>query len=309
MSLIVNGFDTIKTGLIAQLNESIALHLEPDWRKPEPIQVNMDDASLLSDNIRSFTVPMIIGAGLLDSINPCAIATLIFFISMLTVSRVSSRGVAAMGISFCIASFITYTAIGMGLLYVIHSLSYFEKGRLIFESTLIAALFVLSFLSFRDAWRFHLTRQASAATLQLPDAIKLKIHEIIRKGIKTRNLIVGGLFIGCVDTVLESICTGQVYIPTLVATIKSTIHGGVAGSGNIIGRAWSYLLLYNFMFIIPLVLVFVLTLFRLKVERLIEWSKRRLVISKILLGLFGLFPGRKINSVLVRHRVFLRPTK
>jgi hypothetical protein len=46
-----------------------------------------------------------------------------------------------------------------------------------------------------------------------------------------------GLLIGVVVTALESVCTGQVYVPTLVLILK---NNALAES-----RAWLYLLAYN----------------------------------------------------------------
>ena len=60
------------------------------------------------------------------------------------------------------------------------------------------------------------------------------------------------------------------------------------------GRAWSYLLLYNTMFIVPLVLVFVLTFLGMGTQTLLEWSKRNIVVSKVLLGLFFLAMDEKV---------------
>ena len=91
-------------------------------------------------------------------------------------------------------------------------------------------------------------------------------------------LAAGGLVVGTTVTALESVCTGQVYVPTLVLVAK---EGGAAS-----GRAWSYLLLYNAMFIVPLASVFTLTFFGLRTQTLLEWSKKNVVVSKVLLGIF-----------------------
>ena len=93
------------------------------------------------------------------------------------------------------------------------------------------------------------------------------------------RLALGGLVVGGLVTALESVCTGQVYVPTMVLVIKS---GGLAS------QAWSYLLLYNAMFVVPLVLVFVLTFMGMRTQTLLEWSKKNVVFSKVLLGLFFL---------------------
>lgn len=68
-------------------------------------------------------------------------------------------------------------------------------------------------------------------------------------------------------------------MPTLVLVIKT---------GASVLRGAGYLLLYNVMFIVPLVAAFVVTYQGLKTEKLLAWSKRNVVPSKILLGLlFG----------------------
>ncbi len=78
------------------------------------------------------------------------------------------------------------------------------------------------------------------------------------------------------DAALESVCTGQVYVPTLILMVKAT------GSG----MALMLLLLYNAMFILPLVVVFAATYRGLNTQTLVEWSRRNVVTSKVLLGAF-----------------------
>jgi hypothetical protein len=91
-----------------------------------------------------------------------------------------------------------------------------------------------------------------------------------------RSLLAGSLVIGIAVTALESVCTGQVYVPTLVLVVKTRAS---------ILRGAGYLLLYNVMFLLPLVIAFVVTYHGLKTEKLLAWSKRNVVPSKILLGL------------------------
>jgi len=53
-------------------------------------------------------------------------------------------------------------------------------------------------------------------------------------------------------------------------------------------RIWSLLLLYNTMFIMPLVVVLVLTRYGLTTETMIKWSKKNVSFSKTILGIFFL---------------------
>lgn len=90
--------------------------------------------------------------------------------------------------------------------------------------------------------------------------------------------MLGGLFIGAAVTALESVCTGQVYVPTLVLILK---NNDLAES-----RAWLYLLTYNLMFILPLILTFIAVYFGLRTDTLIKWGRKNVVLSKCLLASF-----------------------
>jgi len=225
-----------------------------------------------------FTVSAVAAAGLLDGINPCAISTLVFFMSLLAVSKVRSRQLILLGISFCMASFMTYLGIGFGLFRVLHLFAGFTVLRSAVEWGMAVVLLVLAILSFRDAFRFRKTGRAADVTLQLSTGMKKRIHDVMRRGLGRTSVIWGGLLIGFAVTVLESVCTGQVYVPTLVLILKD--------GAFLEPRAWLLLLLYNALFILPLVVVFVAVYFGLRMETLLAWSRRNVVVSKLLMGLF-----------------------
>jgi cytochrome c biogenesis protein CcdA len=225
-----------------------------------------------------FTFSAVITAGMIDGINPCAFSTLVFFMSLLAVSNVRKRQLALLGISFCTAAFLTYLGIGFGLFRVLHLFSGFAALRSTVEWGMAAVLLVLAALSFRDAIRFRKTGCAADITLQLSTGIKKRIHEVMRRGLGNTSIFAGGLFIGSAVTVLESVCTGQVYVPTLVLILKDSAFSE--------SRAWMLLLIYNALFVLPLVLVFIAVYFGLRTETLLDWSRRNVVMSKALLGLF-----------------------
>lgn len=62
----------------------------------------------------------VIIAGLLDSFNPCAIAVLLIFIALMFTLRKSRSTIFVMGTTYIIAVYLTYLAIGLGLLKVIN---------------------------------------------------------------------------------------------------------------------------------------------------------------------------------------------
>ena len=84
--------------------------------------------------------------------------------------------------------------------------------------------------------------------------------------------------IGSAVTALESVCTGQVYVPTLMVVVK----------GGFSARAWGYLLAYNAMFVLPLAGAFALSYAGLRTETLLRWSRREVVWARLGLGAFFL---------------------
>ena len=219
----------------------------------------------------------VVSAAMVDSINPCAIATLVFFISLLSVSHIGVRRMALAGCAFIVACYVTYFVLGFGLLRLIRSLEAVRWLSRTIDVGMLALMVLFAWLSFRDAARFRRSGSPGDVSLQLPDSIKRRIHDVMKRGLHRRNLLLGGLGIGVVVTLLESMCTGQVYVPALVLMIKS---------GDSVWRCAGYLALYNAIFVAPFVIILGLTCWGLGTPALVEWSRRNVVTSKILLGCF-----------------------
>lgn len=232
--------------------------------------------SILRKRLGAMTVAALALAGLIDGLNPCAFATLIFFITLLAATGKRGGEVFAVGVGFCTAVFLTYFLLGFGVFHVIQKLTSFHRAGEALRWVMVAILAVLCMLSFKDALAFGRTGQARAVILQLPDTIRNRIHGIMRSRLTARRLFLGSFIIGWLVTLLESICTGQFYVPTLVYLSRQASGGR---------QALGLLTLYNVMFVIPHIVVFVAAYRGVKNERLLAWSRANAVWSKILLGL------------------------
>ncbi len=224
----------------------------------------------------SFTIGAVALAGLIDGVNPCVFATLVFFLSLLAVSKIGGRKLPAVGSVYCIACFLSYLALGFGLFRFLKLFSGYRMLQAGIEWGMTGLLLVFAFLSFRDACRFRRSGRAEDVTLQLPDGIKSRIHTVMRRGLKLRYLLPGAFLIGVLVTVLESVCTGQVYVPTLVLMARE-------GAG---GRWIGLLLLYNLMFILPLLVLFAAACRGVTTPKFIEWSRKNVFRGKLALGGF-----------------------
>ncbi len=217
----------------------------PTWDDFDPEQ----SGRTIVERFRSFGLLTVVGAGLLDGLNPCAFATIIFFVSYLTISGRKGREVLAVGAAFTVGVFLAYLAVGLGLH---HLLGLFGNllttlGRWLYGlmAALCAVLAVVSFMDYRKARRGEIGDMA----LNLPHGLRMRINAIIRRGRHSRTLVAGAFVTGILVSFLELACTGQVYLPTIIFVMSVPAMRS---------RAVSFLVLYNLLFIAPLVVVFIL---------------------------------------------------
>lgn len=275
---ILSGFEEIRRELAAALDRAL---VRSEGREPESPGAGGEpapDQGVRQRQVRDLTLVGIISAAIVDSINPCAMATLVFLMSLLSVSRVSRRWTLLAGGAFILACFVTYLAIGIGLWRVLGLLSGVNTIRRAIDVLLIAALLCLAVLSFIDAIRCRRTGD-SAVSVHPPDRLQRRVRDLMKGGLNRRDLLLVGLSVGVAATLIESVSTGQVYVPALALMVKS---------GQSMARSACYLLLYNVVFVLPLVALLLLTHFGLATPSLVAWNCRNVVWSKTLLGLFFL---------------------
>lgn len=216
------------------------------------------------ERFSALALTTIFTAGLLDGINPCAFATIIFLVSYLSFIGRSRKEILAVGASFTLAVFLTYFLVGLGLLKSIQHLSFMPMlGRIVYILTGGFAL-VLGVISFLDYLKC-LKGKTSDMQLQLPKFLKQRIHKVIREKSKTSSYVIGSFVTGMTISLLELACTGQVYLPTIIYVTK------------VPGMKWhaiAYLLMYNLLFVSPLVLIFLLVYYGITSDDLSKFMMR-----------------------------------
>ena len=105
-----------------------------------------------------------------------------------------------------------------------------------------------------------------------------------------RRFALAAFVSGMVVSLLELACTGQVYLPTICF---------VVGVPAMRAHAVLYLGLYNLMFVVPLIVVFVLAYFGVSSGRLAEWTQRHVALVKLLISLLFFALGGLLISTVV----------
>jgi cytochrome c biogenesis protein CcdA len=245
------------------------------WADWERYQASAEQS--IVQRFRSLGIWTVVGAGLLDGVNPCAFATMIFLISYLSVRKRQGRELLATGVAFTTGVFIAYFGVGLGLLRFLTALPVLNTiGRWIYGLTLVLCL-ALAWGSFAD-YRKARSGQLEDMSLKLPDRLRGLIRRLIREGSRARNYVLASLALGFAVSVVELACTGQVYLPTIVF---------VLGLPEWRARAAVALLVYNLMFVLPLMAIFLLAYYGTTSKQLTQWMSRHA--ASVKLGTAALF--------------------
>jgi len=275
----LHGADAILSGLDKAIEEEIA---DPGvWLKPQGLggaaetgkeDVESPGGSAIQAKYESFDIAAVAVAGLVDGINPCAFTTIIFLLSMLAMLGRGRRDLITVGVGFTAAIFCTYLALGLGLMVAVKAFAVhagISRGAAVAVGMLAL---ILAGWSLLDAYRYARGGNVKDVTLGLPKPLRQRINRAIREGMKTRTLVLGAVTTGVAVALLESLCTGQVYLPTIVY---------VARSRPLASGAVGYLALYNLMFILPLAGLVVLAYTGVRSERLGDFLRKHLMAFKL----------------------------
>ncbi len=194
----------------------------------------------------------VMAAGLLDSINPCAIAMLLMFVSIVSPIK-NQKVLIKVSLSYILGIFVMYFLIGFALLGLMRQ---FSAQITAIQTILYIAFGLLSLglaaLTFND---FLAARRADYGQIknQLPSRIKKfnrRFMERFTKVLESNGeentwLLIGiPFFIGLVIAVTEAACTGQVYGLILISIRSAEPTTGLL-----------YLLLFNLLFVTPLIVI------------------------------------------------------
>ena len=232
----------------------------------------------LIDEFLSFGTATVFGAGLIDGLNPCAFATLIFFVSYLAFTGRKGAEILLVGGAFTLGVFAIYLLVGFGAIRAIESFDLLDRlGRWVYGITAVmtAVLAVVSFYDFLKARKGEFDEMA----LKLPTSLRKRINAIIRGGAALPAFAAIALLTGGVVSLIELGCTGQIYLPTIIFVMSRP---------ELRQQAVFQLLVYNIGFIVPLIVVFVLAFLGTGSERMALAVKRHTATVKLITALLFL---------------------
>ncbi len=269
------------TGRLAKADElqaalSAPLTGEEFWLEPLTEDELKTEKSRLKAFLDTMTVGAVVVGGLLDGVNPCAFATSVFLISYLLYLKKRRREILVVGCCFCIGVFLTYFMYSLALSYVLEKIQAWRWVKIVIYGGFAICGFVLCGMHLRDAIRYRRTGKASDMDMGLSKETHRGIHEKIKKFTTVHAWLLGpaAVVLGAIVSSMELACTGQILLPVLTALMKD----------GVTARALWLLLLYNVLFIVPLVLITFLAAYGVGAKALGDWAKRHVFATKVLMA-------------------------
>ena len=217
------------------------------------------------------TLPIVIGTAIIDSINPCAIGVMLLLVaSLMQISQDKKRMLMIGGIYISVV-FITYLLAGLGLIWFQSFL--IELGFAIYVGFAVGILsIILGIVEIKDFFWY-----GKGFSLSIPPQYAATIKEKVKKVSAP-----GAIVLGALVAAVELPCTGGPYLAITALLAKQFDLTAVI-----------YLAIYNFIFVLPLIIIVLLAFLGLSPERMKSWKQEnkrwmRLFIGLLLIGL-GIF--------------------
>lgn len=212
-------------------------------------------------------IPLVAITGFLDGIHPCAIAILIFFVAFLLTLKKTFKNIFILGVVYIVVIFLTYLAVGIGLLSGIMLF-----GQHHFFAKLGSWLLIfLGAINLKDYF-FPKLRLGVKMPRVSNEKIKIILQRATLPAVALSAFLVG----------LCSIpCSGGIYVAiTGFLASKTTFFTG-----------FLYLLLYNLMFVLPLIILLALSSNPYTLLKFGEWQQSKKRQQKLVMGLFMIIIG------------------
>ncbi len=219
-----------------------------------------EETSLVEPELK-LTLAKILSLAAVDAINPCALAVLsLMLIAILTYNPTKRRNVLLAGLAFVFAVFLLYLIYGLVIIKSFQLIQALTFIRLWLYKILGIGAIILGFFKLKDFF-WH----------KAVCTISPRVDKIIAKVTSSKGAFLAGAFV----TIFLLPCTVGPYI----------ICGGILCPLGIL-KSLPWLLLYNLIFILPMLAVVLIIYLGLgKIEDISSWQARNIKYLHLITGL------------------------
>ena len=218
-------------------------------------------------------LPLVLASSLLDSVHPCSFSILLITIAFLFGLQLSRQKIMQIGGVYIAGIFAAYLAIGLGALKVLHL---FNTPH--FMGKLGASLLIV----------FGIVTLLNRFFPNMP--VKLKMPSMVHRPMAKlleRTSIAAAFGLGILVGICQFPCMGGPYL-MVIGLLRDQV--------TYLSGFW-YLLLYNVILIVPLVLVLWFSSDKTVVDKMQEWKRDHLAQVRLIAGIAMILLGALILLV------------
>ena len=235
-------------------------------------QVAKEEQRATAQLTPELSLPIIIGFALIDSINPCVIGVLLLLITVLLKAK-QKRAVLVNGGVYTIGVYVTYLIGGVTLLSVFNAVRDIQLISQLFYVVIGAFVLIAAFLEIKDYFWY-----GRWFSLAIPKRFVRHVESNV-KG--THSSLVSAFLFGSLVTLIELPCTGAPYLAIITLMSQSGVQ---------FYSALMLLLLYNLVFVVPLIVIIYLAYKGIGYKKMELWRREhkgrmRLAVGLMLLGI------------------------
>jgi cytochrome c biogenesis protein CcdA len=213
--------------------------------------------------------PLVLISGFLDGLNPCAFAVLIFFIAFLFTLRKATKHILKVGFVYILMIYIAYLLIGLGL---VHAFVFSGQEHLMAKISAYLVI-TLGLVNIKDY--FWYGKWFSLSPKINTDFYKKWIHKLTIPSVMLVGFLVG---------LCTFPCSGGIYVAIIgLLSAKATYLSGLY-----------YILFYNFMFVLPLIITLFFLTNRRSLGHISRWENTNKRVLKLITGLVMILLGISI---------------
>ena len=231
-------------------------------------RIQEGESTSLSEGL---TIPAVIIAAAIDSVNPCTFAVLVLLLGTLIVAqRKGKKGlVLKAGLAFTLAIYISYFLMGIGVFTAIQRAGIQRQFIIVVSSLAI----LIGLWNMKDFFAY-----GKWFSIEVPKRWRPAVKRLTSSVVS----IPGAFAVGVLDSFFLLPCSSGPYVAILALLSKNT---------SWTSGMW-YLLLYNFIFILPLLgITFAVHLGYTTTARAERWRSERLKILHLIAGILMFLMG------------------
>ena len=233
-----------------------------------------------TDALKKVTIPVVLSAAAVDAINPCEFAVLIILLTTILAAGIRKRVLYA-GLAFTSSIYISYFLMGLGLYSAIQAAGISKT----FYAIMAIVAVVIGLFNLKDYLWY-----GKWFIMEVPLTWRPKMKSLLR-GITS---VPGAFLIGFVVSLFLLPCTSGPYIVILGLLAQTTTRN----------HAIMLLLLYNLIFVMPMILITLAIYFGVTTtEKAEEWRQRKLKVLHLIAGTIlvllgiGMFIAMKLGMI------------